>query len=141
MKKSLILLALFLGACEFDQTLEYQIDPRIENTVNEFFKEAEARGVFIPKENLKAIIVKKLDGNYGQARTNGDQRIILLIEICTLWDRPHQEVIVFHELGHALLKRGHTCENNSIMCDQVKLSAFIGDPDKRRILLDELFNN
>jgi len=140
MRIAIALLFLVSACAEFDQTLQYRIDPPFQTHVDAFFYEAEIRGVDLQKENLIVTTSKDLNRKLGQFSTCGEQRIVEIIDYAAHYEPTHLEVLMFHELGHALLRRGHTCEDNSIMCDDINLQAFT-TPAERKILLDELFTN
>jgi Zn-dependent peptidase ImmA (M78 family) len=140
MRMLFILLLGFTSCTAIDQELRYQIDPRLEPHVNKFFEEAEARGMSIPKYNLIAEEDFTIE-TVGVSRQVGDQRVILIFDWCIEnYSHAELELVVFHELGHAILDRRH-CEHYSIMMEGISNKAYEGDDEKRRLLVDELFLN
>lgn len=141
MKKCIIIPVLItLTSCfsSFDQEVEYRIDPRVSEYVNEFFSEAEKRGIVLYKHNLIVVVAHRyeyikdpiINSKAGYAWKEGDQRIIWIDEdtfnhlsnahithktTCrTTW----LKLLVFHELGHSLLNREHN-KQHSIMNDAI----------------------
>ncbi|MFD0997721.1 hypothetical protein ACFQ21_00315 [Ohtaekwangia kribbensis] len=133
------------GSFDFDQTLEYTIDARLQKHVDAFFLEAEQRGIYIPKENLTVCIVDDL-GASGRGFKNGQQSIVKISRDAYEWyiSQGEEEVIeflMFHELGHAVLNREHCDPKYSIMAQGLSMHTYEGDSVKRAALVDELFFN
>lgn len=145
MKKIPILFfAIMIAGCNFNDDLEYRIDEPLKPHVEAFFEEAAQRGIILEKINLRAIYAPNTYGAcpsdaWGVSKRHGDQRVIFIPEDPWLMEEPSAlEQLVFHELGHALLYRGHTNEF-SIMREAMILTAYEDDPELRKTLLDELF--
>ncbi len=145
------LIALFilaiLPACQFemDQTIEYRIDPELSSYVDSFYFEAEKRNVYIPKDNLIVCFADHIDNNLAVNNNSGSQIKVTVDRqdynwIINNWGHDAVENLIFHELGHGLLKRSHNDPNESIMASGLSLQAYINNPEKRKILVDELFN-
>lgn len=137
----------------FDQTIEYRIDPLLQPYLNEFYKQAEQRGFqYNDQYNLIMIAQDANTGRFvdqdnpkvllsGLSIMNGDQRIVYIDKQMFEFadDTATIEAVVFHELGHALIRRKH-CNCYSIMNNDVVFDLK-GYKNNRDILLDELFNN
>lgn len=150
--KALIIIALTLFSCsEFDYSNEYRIDPRLSCYVDKFFKEANEHGINIYKENL--IVSIEPVNSAGVSRVQGSQRIIIIsnnaYEYFTSDNWVHNadsayyglENLMYHELGHALLKRKHECDScYSIMSAGLNCFTYTSECNERKILIDELFN-
>lgn len=131
MKYTGLLIAIFLFTGCLPKK-EYNIEPELQPIVDRFFAEGRARLVFLRQDNL---IVKWADlpaGTGGRSSQDGLQRQ-RVVKINRLYKGrfiiPH---IVFHELGHACLFRGHVTYT-SIMNPQVSVSLL--EPQ----YIDELF--
>jgi Zn-dependent peptidase ImmA (M78 family) len=106
-------------------------EPELEVIVNEFFHEADIRGVVIPKENLIVCYNEKLRADCGGLATNyGPQRMVQInpkFKNTRLFKH-----VIFHELGHSLLGRGHV-KHPSIMQNELL------EPKLSKQFIDELF--
>ena len=142
----MILIILSFGSmgCEFDQTLEYRIDVKLEKHVNQFFIEAEKRGISLYKENLIVSLQDCYDC-VGQSIKIGEQRLIKINkdDICWIENQNNSQTaienLIFHELGHTLLNRQHNDPKYSIMASGLSLYEYANDSLKRTVLIDELF--
>lgn len=146
MKKAvIIIIAGIMVSCNFDPTIEYRIYPGLQPYIDQFFIEAEKRDRIIPKENLDLELydgLAKKEGDWGQSQRRGQQRLVLIdkeyFDFNTENNYPLRiEAIVFHELGHALLHRGHT-DAQSIMNIHLCYSDYCYE--RQDFILDELFN-
>lgn len=149
MKKLLISIIpiLSLVSCfnSFDQTIEYRIEPTLEKHVNQFFDEAESRGLVLYKENL--IISYNEDINAaGYSFKQGDQRIIFIKKSVinhfkSTRENPNWAIenLMFHELGHSILFRKHCDPKYSIMELGMSFYEYENDSTKRVLLVNELF--
>jgi hypothetical protein len=152
MKNLLFIVIAFLSvACkDFTDESHYVCDPRIEPFVDTFFKEAKARNVSVYKFDVLITLSKDLPF-YIFGLTEYDK---MRIKFNTQYYNEHiggafnthedtlkMEMVVLHELGHYYLHRGHTSFNTySIMTPEGTYEYdYITDPEKRKILLDELF--
>jgi hypothetical protein len=115
MKRHLCLLLLILVfSCEDDSPKPtiYQIDEELLPYLETFLTEANNRGVEFDAENLILEFGTAVDEVCGECSNpgNGGQRKVTIVRSSLCWlDAPSQnrEALVFHELGHCLLKRGH----------------------------------
>jgi len=161
MKKLIfIALALSLSSCfsGFDETIEYRIDPRVEYYVEQFYVEGEDRGLVFDRYNLIVIVQRHNTGRFvykqdpkiqldGLSITQGTQRVVFIdLEIVEqgLIDEEGSEgpankleIVIFHELGHALLNRKHNNDSRSIMSD--RFEPLLMTRGWRTEVLDELF--
>ena len=128
------------AACANEE--RYAIEPDLELFVDRFYSEGEARGLIIERENLIVMIkndLNKIDQAWGLSKRKGGQRFVYI-------DREYYddmlrgnnleeiEFLVFHELGHALLGRGHLTGVKSIM--NTGWTSYYG---QRKEFIDELF--
>lgn len=138
MKRIIFLLIIFvLASC---RSLDERNEECIENMpaeaqgyVREFLHEGEKRG---KKIDLKKLQVKltTLDKRHGQYVH--DEHVIELDYESRPW-KEWPEVLVFHELGHGVLKKPHDDSKQSIMSTYPK--PFTSELDRRN-MLDDLFN-
>ena len=146
-------------SCQKDQTIDSTVEennfPSVESALQPFFEEFEyqaaVRGITI--DLTEARIIGKIEDlpeehvagqcTYGAAIDNE------IIIDQTFWNQFPQylirEMVVFHELGHCYLKRGHTEEAHANgTCLSIMRSGLEGCRDNyvsstRRAYLDELF--
>lgn len=147
MKKALALF--FLMSCtEFVDDYSYRIQPELKPFVDSFFEEAAARGILIEKSNLDVYLLEGLSKSknaWGQSRNYGGQRIVVIDkEWAEFYLKSHPnriEPIMFHELGHAILRRGHNNLAGSLMnpgrCSSG--ACYEHQPEMRKVFIDELF--
>jgi hypothetical protein len=140
---------LIIAGCARDvqynaEGFEYRIDPRLQFYVDDFYKEAEKRKVFLKKENLIVEIVDIPDElnaiGLGTIRASG-QRIVQIDNMYFELNKYHyysMEMLMFHELGHTLLKRPHN-NHYSVMNTLAPKYIYVFDKELRKILLHELF--
>ncbi len=121
MKTSLvaaILLFFCITGCRDQEINQFIIDERALPYVDNFFKEATKRAVSVPRENLILEFTDQITKEHcGECikPKNGrkGQRKILIAMNKECWEsQPEQnkEALIFHELGHCLLNRGHNDE-------------------------------
>jgi hypothetical protein len=150
MKHVPILILFLIGCCEFDYETEFYVDPRMEPYVTAFYREAECRGITLHRNLI--VRIENTPGVVGTTKFIGDQRIVIIDQEDLLnasefyakqLDTLHciVENLVYHELGHALLNRKHCDPCYSIMAQKMSLMEYAGDPDKRSILINEMFLN
>lgn len=156
-------LLIFIGfisivvSCSSDER-EPIVDLELMGFVTSFVEEGKKRGVELSIQGLEANLVNEFSMEFdesvcgwGNYYNNNNQRIeILLRDDC--WGELtdiEKENLMYHELGHALLRRGHlnqTLPNHatqkSIMCSKVcsNFRVFTEDGKMRSYYLDELFN-
>ncbi|MEM6629362.1 MAG: hypothetical protein AAF694_06795 [Bacteroidota bacterium] len=150
----LILLACEEEAVVQEEPLVFNIDAALRPYVDQFYKEAEDRALSLP-QNLEALLMDSLDvcGQGHSPDFNGmfDRPTILINTAC--WDLLNEtakEILVFHELGHALLNRIHiegilpNGHSKSLMCagrdfECSNLPDYTYCPAYRAYYVDELF--
>lgn len=147
---------------ELSSNNDCQFEPYIANElrsyIDDFFAEGEKRGVSLSREKLEAVIVGKLslyDNACGMGFSNFNAQKTQRIEILNTdycWNSRsdiEKENVMFHELGHAMLKRNHTTGNTtfpngrskSIMCGDCSAYTHYYDNEiLREYYLDELFD-
>lgn len=143
------LLSIALASCSMQDENHYSIDPSVRIFVDRFYAEARAHGINL-QQNRLTLILKNL-GEHAGAGVEGvsvydmDEinldinYVINKLKTENHFDSLDVEYVVFHELSHYLLHRGHV-ESYSIMTpDGLFKADFSTDPDKRKILIDELF--
>lgn len=150
----LALLVVTLFGCDSERETVYSVPPELENYITSFEMEASIRGIEL---NINDLVVEymsdlELDGVEAAglcfSETSDDAPTIHLDTLSSNWTSSEhtREALIFHELGHCVLDRGHTsallpnCNFKSIMKPS-------GDPSyssftlyKRAYYLDELFN-
>lgn len=148
--KKIIILFLLSGCYSPVNDTQYKIDSQIQSYLNQFYTIASSQyGKNFDHSNLLISV------EYGLAsqlhcnglttlRNNGGQRQIELDQ--EFWNESSQgvrEILVFHEFGHAFLRRGHTT-GISIMNPKLGNYGWIivdGKEVDHKVLLDELFLN
>jgi len=143
----LLIASFSLTGCSILQDTEYYIQPELEFYVNEFYIEAESRGLSPQRNNLIFIIEKNVTSRWGgegvtiteKGGLNPDTQLKCYIDedYYNSVDSICLKQTIFHELGHGILKRGH---NNtwSIMNTSVRCFGKKAEYEKR--LIDELFS-
>lgn len=110
--------AFFIAGCMKHQTetTVYKVPAELSPLVDNFISEAARRGYTIQKNNL---IIEYNIGSDGElcgscnstALDPGVQKIITIYNVNPCWFNDQQlETLVFHELGHCILGRGHTTD-------------------------------
>jgi hypothetical protein len=146
MKKVLTFLAFLIllfsmASCMY---LETGIDPEIKPFIDDFYKEAHARGIYPGK----VITAQFSDIKRAQGRSVKATKAIYLDQDSEGW-RSNPEALVFHELAHLLLDRDH--DNTRINKFSKSIMASERDPVyhrnegeklyyRRQYYIDELFN-
>ncbi len=127
------------------------IDPQVQDLVDLFIQEAETRNVELDLSGLRVEFKGELetsDGNAicGRATSTSPNALIEMSQTC--WDgfdNREKEIIMFHELGHALLFRPHL---DTEFESGHKISLMHSNPfdvyaewtlDRKDYYLDELF--
>lgn len=162
-------IAFLFFSCEKEKIFEYSVDPAFEKYVEQFFVEASLRGVSLKRENLIIEFTNSPTNDFCGQCTKGNngtqtQRKIKIQNNRTCWSErfeENKETLIFHELGHCFLDRGHFDEYfedgspKSIMTtfDEAPFSRCIYDfdggndsslsscnkIDRRTYYIDELF--
>ncbi len=121
------------------------IDPEIKPYVDKFIHEAEVRGYYFDVSNIKIVFGKPSKG--ASATTYFTSKKIVIKKNSSGW-LMYPESLVFHELGHLLLKRDHNNETiggfyaypKSIMISS-EAPIFTGvHAYRREYYVNELFN-
>jgi len=110
MKKIIIPIAFLLSGC-FSTIMDddySNIDSNLLPYVESFINEAKIRGIDIYPDNLK-VNFGCLNGE-AEGRTLYETSSIIIDSSSNAWKSGMREQLVFHELGHLLLNRGH--DNN-----------------------------
>lgn len=154
---------LFFGCDEKEElSLEYRVPEELEPYVDNFFSEAEARGIILSRDNL---IVEFGDikedficGNCNNVSTNTRiQKVITVDNVLKCWRNEQQlEALIFHEMGHCILGRPHNDDllpngdpvslmiSNSISAYSPCIYSIDNNPCnkafKREYYLDEIFD-
>ena len=149
-----ILFFLFIS-CEEDPIPSFNIDPELKPYVDVFLNEAEQRGISFD-QGLDALFKNDLNvcGQGHAPDFNGmfDKPTILIDNDCWItFNEVAKEILIFHELGHALLNRIHIegvlpngssksimCAGNAFDCSDLPDYSFC--PDYRTYYVDELFD-
>lgn len=146
MKKRLVTIALTCAitflltrCCDLFDT-GYCIDRRLVPYVDNFYQEAALRGVELRTDELTVSLasIKQFGRTYFGKKVKINLSVFdSYTEYGTKYSE-EVEFIIFHELGHALLDLRHR-EGNSIMAESPAIRAYVGKPEVRKQLLDELF--
>lgn len=126
-----------LLSCDFDRTVEYRIDDRLKPYVNKFYEEASHYGISLRSEDL-TVGISDIGDVFGI--TYDRRNVIIDYQFFNFYSKVYSyevEVILFHELGHALLKQTHRDHIRSIMNTSPNLRCL--SSDKRVEMLEELF--
>jgi hypothetical protein len=140
MKPSLIILSLaILCSCNFVDDDYSVIPPEVKPHVEEFFKIAHDKGLNISPYQLK-IYYSSIGDNFVAGNTHLSEEVINIDSTSTAW-AINPESVIFHELGHLYLHRGHDDEfidgyEKSLMNTYGVLYA----PKTRPYYIDELFD-
>lgn len=124
------------ASCGFDPS-EYWIQPELKVYVDNFYQEAAIRGVSLRTEYL-TVSITNLNGTFARTLDNRSVHINSKLFKDRTEYSEFVEFILFHELGHALLKRDHTKNLKSLMHESPCVNCYM---DNRAEFLDELFLN
>lgn len=133
MKLSIFIL-LFCSCSLIDQEHIF-MEPEFKPLYNKFILEGELRGQLYYKSSVSIFFTN--DTRDGRTDNNGDIPIIYINEL--KWNEVSdatKEHILIHELGHALLNRGHEIDS-SFMSYEITAEYIRGN---EKILYDELFS-
>jgi len=152
---TLTLLYLLSLSCNKD---DHFVEPELQPYIDRFFEEASSRGQSLPTKNVQAFLLPQVEEagvrvcGLGYAPIFGDKiRRIDIDQLCWKFaSEMEREILVFHELGHALLDRTHNDwklpngRNRSIMFrgDNCDIYASYSDcqQELRSYYVDELFS-
>lgn len=155
----LLILLSFCFSCndEGNTPIIYDVPPEVEPFVQKFIEEGKARGVNLNIDNLIVELTAPVENNgvfvcgvtYGEVIGLPQNRIEIDTQ-CLAWRHSEvsQEVLVFHELGHAILLRQHrTDQLPNFDWSSIMVSSnwniddfYIFDLTKREYYIDELFD-
>lgn len=141
-----LLLVVVLASCSMLDEDHFDIEDRLKLYVDQFYTEASARGITIQHENLlmwETYALSQKDGASGQSFPGSIPSVRIASDLLDEGDTLKIKFVVFHELGHALLYRGHAGEYDfSIMVpNDYLIGNFKTKPDLRKELIDELFSH
>lgn len=107
MKKIIALFVIVLTSCEIEHVGDPYISPLVEGEVAEFIYYAELYGITLDLAGLEVIVDEM--PQYAGLCQHTDKRVIIDITYYTdnVDNRWNLWKIVWHELGHCLLKREH----------------------------------
>lgn len=140
-------LSLFLLITCNKETDFPKIDPSFQEYVDRFAAEGSSRGVNL---NLQSLIVTYSDTLLSYCGY-GIPNAVSISRRANCWQNQtdaNKEILFFHELGHAILKRSH--DNSILPNGDYKTMMFGGNqfnlysedtPERRKYYLDELFNS
>lgn len=141
---------LIIGSCVKDEEPQYFIDVPLQEYFDRFAFEAGLRNVVIDYEemmisgDIRVITSPNVIGQCGH--TENEPNIVIVDKF--YWDDADElerEFLVFHELGHCALKRGHIDDSDpqgicvSMMTSGTGLCNINYSAATREDLLDELF--
>jgi hypothetical protein len=141
--KSLLIIGLILSlaSCYMCDDPIYCIEPELSPYVLKFYEEAEARGIALQRDNL--VVVRKAGLKQFGLTRHGLGQTMCWINKGFAEAYPEYsaelEVIVFHELGHALLDLKHIDGHRNLMESTPNITYYRGKPEVRSKTLDELF--
>jgi hypothetical protein len=158
----LIFLMIILSSCkdtEGTEPIKYEVPSPLQPMIERFIQEGSKRGKILTIKNL---IIKLSDepietspNQFSCGITNGEiteqkQNIVQIDTQCLAWRHSElsKEILIFHELGHAILLRHHDNSRlpngdwKSIMtgANWTIFDYYIFNSQKREYYLDELFN-
>ncbi len=143
---------LLITSCNKDREKVYNVPSDIQAYIDDFVQEAANRGIELVVDDLTVEYMTdlELDGQEAAglcySETSDAPPTIHLDTFSLNWQSPYtREVLVFHELGHCVLGRGHTSQLLP-NCNFASIMKPSGDPIytsinlfKRDYYLDELF--
>ena len=154
----LLLLFTILFSCDDDApAILYDVPEEVQPFVDKFIEEANNRGQTIEINNLIVELTSPVE-NAGQAVcgvtygevVNLPQNLVQIDTQCLAWRHSEvsKEVLIFHELGHAILLRQHRTDRlPNFDFASIMVSAnwniddfYVFDLTKREYYIDELFD-
>lgn len=137
MKKLVALLFIpILYACSLtSQEIDYKVDPSLLLILDAFYKDAEANGILLDRDyNLILSFGDTSDNVGGFSKNMGSQRTVTI----NIRYKGHHDLqwIVYHELGHSILNRGHKTGHTSIMSADIWNNGNLSNA-----LITELYQN
>lgn len=146
MKVLIVISFCLLLGCSSDTV---HVDNELQSFYEEFVNEARLRGISVDVGQVEGHIeFLRQSGVVGQCQRNTDDDNVIIIDKLYWKDITplEKEMVVFHELGHCVLNRGHINDVNkedfciSIMGDGVSCTSNYTE-ETREYYLDELFEN
>jgi hypothetical protein len=141
-----LLLCVILGGCGIEEgshTAETPSDPAvIDPAFVDLYKQFEADTGHSPWSVSIGFGVSYSDSGdaagscYHSPSTNSD-RILIDVKYWAMYDDTAKELLVYHELGHCVLKRRHVEDHDSIM-RPILFDTIAGYEADRQALIDEL---
>lgn len=145
-------LAIWILSCTKSDTLKPEISPIFQPYYNKFLDEGKKRGItFTDKEQAITIQFSDIPKQYGAiGYTEHETNTIHIVSEWNNFPEPMKEWLVFHELGHLMLKRKHsfrqlpngeygsmmwTAENNPNKC----IAPLFTGNLRKNYYFDELF--
>jgi hypothetical protein len=137
---------LLFFSCQKESDSIQKIDPPFQEYIDRFAKEASSRGVNV---NLQSLVVTFSDTlqNYCGYGVSNSVQISSRVNCWQNQTDANKEILMFHELGHAILHRSHdnsilsNGDYKTMMLDGNQFSLYSEDtPERRKYYLDELFN-
>jgi hypothetical protein len=144
-----IILLLVLSMCSKENNTPAVIAPDFKTYVDRFVSEAASRGVNVDVSKLSVSYSDTLKYYCGWGDYKNKAIFISSLDGC--WKTKsdlNKEILLFHEMGHAILGRSH--DNNKLPNGDYKTMMFGGNqfdlysedsPERRKYYLDELFNS
>jgi Zn-dependent peptidase ImmA (M78 family) len=130
-----LIIIILLFSCSYQR--EFKVDKELKVYVDSFFDLAMNKGLLIQKENLIVTLSANIGSLQGLSSKKNGQRIVEINYYnYQNYSSDYIEAIVFHELGHALLNRGHDDSVESLMNTSVCLSCY---SNNKEYLIKELF--
>ncbi len=147
---SLLAVGMVWSSCAKDDDLEYYVDAPLQEYFDRFEAEAALRGVTIDYDVLQIsgdIRIIATPNVIGQCIRTEEEANTVVVEKF-YWDSAddlEREVLIFHELGHCALDRGHLDDSDgqghciSIMTSGTGACDVVYTAATRDELIDELF--
>lgn len=145
MKYLFVLIAIALFSCsDFLDQNHVSIDPELQPFYDSFINEAHQRGLYFNPEVITIEFEKLTNGNAGMCYWKENR---ISFDSTSFQYKQNPEGLVFHELGHLILRRKHDYSPNLKNNDTKSLMAVSGITIytgvysyKREYYVNELFN-
>lgn len=145
--KVLLLSLVVLSSCEEEEEIfpYYYVDPTLEIVLNEFIREANTRGIEITFPTHFEMRFDSLDSpGLTQRKKSTNEWARIFIDDRYKEVVPENdifELVVFHELGHALYQMNHTNDYTNLMYVNLHTKHQLHWIRNRDIMLDRFFDN
>lgn len=146
---SAALIASCFTSCTFDESLEYNVPSELEWVVDDFIADGLERGV--DRSNIKTrLTIEYIEGQLwvdgvrckAYCSTPGNQIVIRMekeyAQYNLHWHPTRLKGLIYHELGHGALSRGHNDEKSIMGWASERCDA---ENQMWGELVDELFQN